>query len=492
MRQALRSPFNSQPSALPRITAGRRTSLITRVTGTFLSTSACVIFVLAIGYPDPLSGTLFIASLALLFDILFISIASHRIAILTLCFAFYHIFLFILPGLIHITRNRFPFYGLSYGLHEFRLASFLLLIFTASIYVGIFISLYYSRKSRAIKLGIQINRVYSIRMLIFVSFVLMFIAIYCGYWTGFDFFSARRAGDGGALIDKALVSNQIIINLARFCSFVACMCIWQLFRARKSNLLLILALLFSLIAIFFNQPQSIPRFYLFGYILTIVYLMVDLSIPSRKMVLFFVMISSLFIVFPLASIIARGDVTNIDRFNPIEYYQNNGDFDGMQSTLNVIHFVDQRGSQDGKQLMGSVFTFVPRSIWTNKPTPTGELSAQNIGYRYLNISAPLASEIYIDFRFWGVAIFGLLFGYALIWADLKAQANRRGNDILLSLLLGMTIGFEIIVLRGSLMPALSPVALIMGLTILARTTSSQTRRVRRRSADRQPRYFSHQ
>src|SRR3546814_8859447 len=86
---------------------------------------------LVAGFPDLLSAILLTTSLALLFDLAFFGIFSQRFSILTMCFCFYHIFFYIVPGIVHISENRFPFYGLSYPIEEVRSASVLILVFTA-------------------------------------------------------------------------------------------------------------------------------------------------------------------------------------------------------------------------------------------------------------------------------------------------------------------------------------------------------------------------
>src|SRR3546814_3227745 len=174
-----------------------------------------------------------------------------------------------------------------------------------------------------------------------------------------------------------------------------------------------------------------------------------------------------------SSDLSRGDLNHLEYFDPVDYYRTSGDFDGMQSTLNVVHYVDQQGTRKGGQLAGTAFTFIPRSIWPDKPQPTGSLAAQNIGYHFLNISAPLPSEIYIDFWYPGAVILGFLIGFALLRVDMAARIYQRSDDVMLTLFLGLIIGFETIVLRGSLMAALAPIALILALPYLALFLSSR-------------------
>src|SRR3546814_20765994 len=74
-----------------------------------------------------------------------------------------------------------------------------------------------------------------------------------------------------------------------------------------------------------------------------------------------------------SSDLSRGDINHLEYFDPVDYYRTSGDFDGMQSTLNVVHYVDQQGTRKGGQLAGTAFTFIPRSIWPDKPQPTRKI-----------------------------------------------------------------------------------------------------------------------
>jgi|GEM_PF-1185712 len=431
-----------------------------------------VIFSLVINYPDFYSGMLFIFCLVLLFDIAFYAIFSRENSLFLLIFAFYHIFLFIIPGMIHISVNRFPFYGLSYSIDETRTVAVLLTLFSGFFYLGVmFFAARVADRRRRVNAP---QRAYNLKLLLFSALGLLLLTMLLAQMFGLEFFLSRRAGEGASLVDKTTATNQILINIIRFGSFVAAMTVWLVFRQHKSWILLMLAITISGVALIFNWPIAIPRFYLFGYLLAILYVFFDFKSSFRKCILFVTMSASLLLLFPLASILSRGDISQIDRFDPVRYYTENGDFDGMQSTHNVVRYVNRHGPAMGNQLLGSLLTFVPRSAWSEKPVSTGGLVAANAGYRFLNISSPLAAELYIDFWYLGVVPLSFLLGMLASWIDRKAAWLGSRTDIVLPLILGLAIGFETIVLRGSLMAAVAPVALVFLFAFLMRAFSSRS------------------
>ena len=88
-----------------------------------------------------------------------------------------------------------------------------------------------------------------------------------------------------------------------------------------------------------------------------------------------------------------------------KYYQSSGDFDGFQSIINTVIYVNTYGFSYGNQIISSILSFIPRSIWASKADPTGSVAASAAGYEYVNISAPLPAEFFIDFGFIGLIYF---------------------------------------------------------------------------------------
>jgi len=130
-----------------------------------------------------------------------------------------------------------------------------------------------------------------------------------------------------------------------------------------------------------------------------------------------------------------------------------GDFDSMQQILNAMLYVKYEGLTFGRQLMGVAFFWIPRALWPNKPFNTGEFIGRYFGYGYLNLSAPLWAEGYINFGIPGVFIFLFVWGiicgkldFSFGFHQMKEELNDR-KDIILFVLTGS----QHLLVRGSLL-----------------------------------------
>ena len=81
---------------------------------------------------------------------------------------------------------------------------------------------------------------------------------------------------------------------------------------------------------------------------------------------------------------------------------NTGHFDGFQ---NFSFLLDEQMVTNGRQLLGSIFFFVPESIWSNKPWGTGTLLAEKLGYSFTNVDMSFFGEGYANFGYLGIALF---------------------------------------------------------------------------------------
>lgn len=99
----------------------------------------------------------------------------------------------------------------------------------------------------------------------------------------------------------------------------------------------------------------------------------------------------------------------------------------------------------GKQILGEIGAFVPRSIWTNKPLDASIPVARHFNLSNENLSIPLWAEGYMSFRFLGVFAFPLFLG--LIFRRISNSKNPSNFFVFQSFFLGSIF----IVLRGTLM-----------------------------------------
>lgn len=143
-----------------------------------------------------------------------------------------------------------------------------------------------------------------------------------------------------------------------------------------------------------------------------------------------------------------------------------GDFDAFAQIINTVDYVNSEGGTAGKQLLGSLLFFVPRSVWADKPTDTGILLADYQHYGFTNLSAPLWSEMYIDggIQLVAMGFFLLGIGVRLLDGRVEGQIRGMGSPSIINCILPF---YFLMVMRGSLLQAASQVVAIIACSLLA-------------------------
>jgi oligosaccharide repeat unit polymerase len=136
-----------------------------------------------------------------------------------------------------------------------------------------------------------------------------------------------------------------------------------------------------------------------------------------------------------------------------------GNFDAYQNFARVVHdnFISY-----GRQLIGTIFFFIPRSIWPNKPTGSGSTLADMNGQPFGNISMPYIAEGYINFGIFGVILFMFFLGYILNTFDTFFWNNKKNKTTLFNVYYTILIGLIFFIMRGDM---LSSISYTIGLTI---------------------------
>ena len=173
---------------------------------------------------------------------------------------------------------------------------------------------------------------------------------------------------------------------------------------------------------------------------------------------FFYFISTvMFVGFPLSSVFTHAvnklDVrVGIDDFvNVVQDHFLQLHYDAWANLVAVIQMVDKTSFMLGKQLVGSLLFFVPRSAWEAKPLPTGLLIGDYLSAYYLmwfnNLSAPIVAEGYVDFGLFGVLFFAMGLSFVVVKLYKLFQADNR-RHLIFYLYFSFFLFF---ILRGSLM-----------------------------------------
>ena len=121
---------------------------------------------------------------------------------------------------------------------------------------------------------------------------------------------------------------------------------------------------------------------------------------------------------------------------------NSGHFDAFQ---NFTLLLDENIITNGRQLLGSIFFFIQEENWVNRPSGTGRLLAEGLGYTNLNVSMPFFGEGYANWGFLGMFLFLLVIVMFNAFFD-KIVFQRKS----LALFYLFFLGFEFFLLRGDL------------------------------------------
>lgn len=128
-------------------------------------------------------------------------------------------------------------------------------------------------------------------------------------------------------------------------------------------------------------------------------------------------------------------------------------YDAYSMLCAVLRQVREQGTCGGRQLLGCLLFFVPRSLWPSKPIGSGAMVSYALGYDFHNVSCPLPGEGLVNFGLPGLLLFALGFGLLLRRADAGAQSGEQG--LFFRCLYPVTVLFVFFLVRGDLMSAFS-------------------------------------
>lgn len=184
----------------------------------------------------------------------------------------------------------------------------------------------------------------------------------------------------------------------------------------------------------------------------------------RAMVMGFVL--ALVVVFPLADAFRYSDSAEVKSSNPLQSLMS-ADYDSFGQITNGLLIADRDGIAFGRQMLGVLFWWVPRTLWDDKPKDTGIFIANGRGYKMTNLSAPLWIELFLNGG-WVVMVLGMaLIGFYLYRWDSRIEAQMRVAQM--PGVLGSVLPFYLLILmRGSMLQAMSYLMFILVFAAMVR------------------------
>lgn len=193
--------------------------------------------------------------------------------------------------------------------------------------------------------------------------------------------------------------------------------------------------------------------------LSILYIHIEPYLKSNRAV--FLMFFGLFVVFfPLSSLLTHSnffihglrtdDLTDVltGHFTELHY-------DAWANLTAGVEYASVNGHTFGKQLLGALFFFVPRSLWEGKAFSSGQVIGDYLIAKYdmwfNNLSFPIHAEAYLDFGIVGVVVYAFLFSMLVCW--LGNRMNDAGSRFkAIAIYIGICLMF---ILRGALMSTIA-------------------------------------
>ena len=397
-------------------------------------------FIVAIlfGSENVLSNII-LSSATIPFNYIIIKSISNNSGITSIMVGIYFVYAFIFPGMLHSARNTFPFYYMSYVPQDIIKSSVVVMLFSYTLMIGFI----YRQKSRDFHIC-EFKEIYCFSTFSIISMIIISIIFMAA--TGPEMFLLRRID-----AEVAVSTNDayIILYSCRSSAIIALAAALHRYRYIKSVPGIMLLMFCFAYNAFVNNPSSMARFSFFGFCIIIIVCGIDFKEKIFKMTLSAVMIIGFITLFPYLSFLQRGDNGAVYSFDLIEYYSLTGDFDGLQSTIDVVKCVDGVGLTWGLHLLSALFVFIPRTIWTGKAWPTGVVAGQYAGFPFTNLSSPIPSELFIDFGWVGVFIGAFFIGRLLAYID-NYKPYGQSSSIRELLYVGGSAGFCIILARGAL------------------------------------------
>jgi len=263
--------------------------------------------------------------------------------------------------------------------------------------------------------------------------------------------------DSGLYSKANALVNMILLRVPAYLALLSALHIWiyrDIYLTSKKSTISHSVVLFYLVLVnaLANFPLALARYWLGAMIISI--FIVWLGTSNRSMATWsMLLITALLIVFPITSefrnMNSLKDVGNIE-LSGITTQLHGGDYDAFQQVLNTVKYVNTEGYSFGTNYLGSLFFWVPRSLWEEKPFGTGQIVAKSMGYDYTNLSQPFWGEAFYAFGYLGVLI--CLYYYGKISSRLDSlyrSSSFKGSVIFL--IVPFFMGFQIFFLRGDLM-----------------------------------------
>ena len=230
---------------------------------------------------------------------------------------------------------------------------------------------------------------------------------------------------------------------------------------KKDTIGLTLCLLCTLIVCF---PTALPRFN-FAAIYGSIALILFPKIFKRKGVFALILVIGFLVVYPfldafkyiLNSFSSKQLTETI--LNSMSRGYSTGNYDAYSVFFWVSDYTAKFGITYGRQLLGALLLFIPRSIWSTKPLPSGQEVFLSFDMPFTDIACPMPCEGYINFGVVGLAVFAVCYAFLVRKLDTEywclETTNKCLKDGVLPVFYPLFLFLSFYLLRGSLITTMT-------------------------------------
>ncbi len=226
----------------------------------------------------------------------------------------------------------------------------------------------------------------------------------------------------------------------------------QRFVEKKEKCFRFLVLFLCLVVCFF--PTTLPRYKtaaIYGTIFLVLF-------PKAKKGsnFFWIFIFGMFFAFPMLNafryMISRDTIQAVFKNGFFSIYVE-ADYDAYRMLGSALKYCAENGSTLGKQLLGTLLFFVPRTIWNAKPGGSGAMLIRaEVGSSVpSNVSCPFIAEGLVNFGIFGVVVFALILSIFIKVIDKSYEKTVAQTDHTIFSPYFLLIFMMFFVLRGDLL-----------------------------------------
>lgn len=304
----------------------------------------------------------------------------------------------------------------------------------------------------------------------FILIVLLIIGLFPIFQSGFSILFIRSQfeklsitsyisnGSLGMIVGALLRGSVLSVSLLAIRGFI-----------QRKKFADVVMCIFALSVCFIHLPPlGIPR-YTMAYVYGGMFLYAT-KIAKKKRVLLCILFFGLLVIFPAMNAF-RGLYTEVVTWDFIEKSMGNisdnfatADYDAYTMLLYSIRYTREYGITWGRQLLGVLLFFVPRSVWPAKPGGSGATIIEQMAPSYINpnVSCPIIGEGVMNFGFMGVVIFAIVLSKVLSSVDNAYWNTWRHSDCFGNLMYPVLVLFALFIFRGDLM---SSFAYLFGMVV---------------------------